>query len=93
MKYVIKGVCYNLALIIIFFTIYTILKKDLTLDSSYTKYIPPNVTDIFFLSTTIQSGVGYSLVYPMTHTTKIIMTVQQLLMITSNLMLLYFFTR
>jgi hypothetical protein len=92
MQTVIYGVFYNLALIIVFFTIYIIFKDDLTLDSSYTRYIPPNITDIFFLSTTIQSGVGYSLVYPMTPTTKIILTVQQLLMITSNLVILYFFS-
>lgn len=92
MKYVIRGALYNLLLIIVFFGIYFLFKHDLTLDASYTKYIPPNITDIFFLSTTIQSGVGYSLVYPLTHTTKIIMVIQQLMMISSNLLLLYFFT-
>jgi hypothetical protein len=92
MKYVIKGFLYNLMLIFIFFGVYFYFKDDLTLDSSYTRYIPPNTTDIFFLATTIQSGVGYSLVYPMTHLTKVIMTIQQILMISSNLLILYLFT-
>ena len=92
MKYVIRGAIWNLVLILIFFSIYVYLQDGLTLDSTYTRHIPPNTTDIFFLATTVQAGVGYSLVYPLTHTTKITLIIQQLLMITSNLMLLYFFT-
>ena len=92
MKYVIKGVIYNLSCIILFFFIYIYLKDELTLDPSYSRHIPPNKIDLFFLATTVQSGVGYSILYPLTHLTKSVMIIQQLLMITSNLMLLYLFT-
>ena len=92
MKYVIRGSIWNLMLIFIFFGIYFILQNDFTLDPSYKKYIKPGITDILFLATTVQAGVGYSLVYPLTQTAKITMVLQQILMLSSNLMLIYLFT-
>ena len=92
MKLVIRGAIYNFLCILVFALIYITIQKDLTLDSSMTKYIPPNFLDFFFLSTVIQSGVGFSIVYPMKALSKIVIMTQQYFMILSNLMLLYFFT-
>jgi hypothetical protein len=92
MKFVIRGAIYNFLCILVFGLIYTSLHKHFTLDATMSKYIPPNILDIFFMSTTIQAGVGLTCIYPMTSLSKILMMVQQYFMILSNLLLIYFFT-
>jgi len=92
MKNVFRGVVYNFVCIIVFTMIYLIINKDLTLDSSMSKYVPPSVIDTIYLTTAIQSGVGFSFVYPLNSTAKICMMIQQYFMIASNLVLLYLFT-
>jgi hypothetical protein len=52
-----------------------------------------DVLDCLFLSTTIQSGVGYALVIPSTHFSKCIIMIQQMMMLSTNVFLLYFFTQ
>jgi hypothetical protein len=46
--------------------------------------------DFVLLSTTIQSGVGISNMYPLNSIGKIIMIFQQLIMMSANLFALYF---
>ena len=93
MKYVIKGAIYNFACILLFAFIYILIRRDFTLDSTLTnKSNHPSIIDLLFLSTTVQSSVGYAIVYPMTNTSKVIMMIQQYFMIFSNLMLLYLLT-
>ena len=95
MKRVITGVAYNF-LCILFFTIiyliYLFINNELTLDSTMKTQISPNFIDTIYLSTAIQSGVGFSFVYPLTSISKIVIMVQQYCMIASNLILLYIFT-
>jgi len=92
MKYVIRGALYNFLCIFVFGAIYTFLRKEFTLDQNMSKYIAPDIIDFIFLSTTIQAGVGVSMIYPMSNTVKLVMMTQQYFMILSNLMLLYFVT-
>jgi hypothetical protein len=92
MKYVIRGAIYNLLCILVFFLLYLSFKNQFTLDPSLNKNKPPKIPDLLFLSTTVQAGVGYSIVYPLTFTSKMIMIFQQFFMIISNLMLFYLFT-
>lgn len=92
MKTVITGVVYNFACILFFTIIYLLINKDLTLDSSMKTQVSPNLLDTVYLSSAIQSGVGFSFVYPLTAVSKIVMMLQQYCMIASNLILLYFFT-
>jgi hypothetical protein len=47
--------------------------------------------DFVLLSTTIQSGVGLSNTYPLNSIGKIIVIFQQLIMMSANLIALYFF--
>ena len=47
--------------------------------------------DSLFLSTTIQSGVGLSNIYPISFYGKLIIIIQQLCMITTNVFTLYLF--
>ena len=51
-----------------------------------------DILDCMFLSTTIQSGVGYALVRPSTHFSKIVIMLQQFCMLSTNVFLLYFLT-
>ena len=52
----------------------------------------PEIIDCIFLSTTVQAGVGYTDLYPITNISKIILIAQQVIMIFTNAFLLYFFT-
>ncbi len=92
MKKVITGVVYNFSCILFFTLIYLAINKDFTLDSSRKTQVSPNTLDILYLSTSIQSGVGFSFVYPLTSIAKIVMMIQQYFMISSNLFMLYLFT-
>ena len=47
--------------------------------------------DFALLSTTIQAGVGISNMYPLNTVGKLIMILQQLIMMSANLFALYFF--
>jgi len=92
MKRVITGVAYNFLCILFFSIIYLFINNELTLDSTMKTQISPNLLDTIYLSTAIQSGVGFSFVYPLTSISKIVIMVQQYCMIASNLILLYIFT-
>ena len=92
MKRVITGVAYNFLCILFFTIIYLFINNELTLDSTMKTQISPNFIDTIYLSTAIQSGVGFSFVYPLTSNSKIVIMVQQYCMIGSNLILLYIFT-
>ena len=48
--------------------------------------------DFFLLSTTIQAGVGISDLYPITFYSKIVMIIQQFLVISAHVFTLYIFT-
>jgi hypothetical protein len=48
--------------------------------------------DFLLLSSSIQAGVGISVIMPSTPIPKLIMIVQQLIMISTHIFTLYFFT-
>jgi hypothetical protein len=52
----------------------------------------PNLIDFFNLSTTTQAGVGLSNLLPNTELALLTMTLQQIIMIAKNIVILYFFT-
>jgi len=90
MKYVLRGALYNFLCILVFALIYYSIRKELDLNEDMSSYIEPRFPDILFLSTTIQSGVGYTLVTPRSDFAKFIIMAQQFFMIFTNLMLFYF---
>ena len=92
MKLVIRAAAFNILCIIIFGSIYWICKKHFTKDKTLQKMIYGVPLDFFFLSTTIQAGVGYQDLTAITNLSKIILIIQQIVMITSNIFLLYIFT-
>jgi hypothetical protein len=53
-------------------------------------YTEPRFPDTLFLATTVQAGVGYTIVTPKSDLAKYILMSQQFFMIFTNLMLFYF---
>jgi hypothetical protein len=62
------------------------------LNEDMSRYIEPRYPDTLFLATTIQAGVGYTLVTPKSDLSKFAIVAQQYFMIFTNLMLFYFIT-
>ncbi len=48
--------------------------------------------DYLLLSVTIQAGVGYSFLYPIYYYSKILVILQQLIMLSTHIITLYIFT-
>ena len=90
MKYVVRGALFNFLCILIFGIIYYIIRKEMDMTQDISQYVEPTFADTLFLSTTIQAGVGYTLLTPRTSLSKYLLMVQQLFMIFTNLMLFYF---
>lgn len=94
MKLVIKTVFFQFSCILFFGLIYLFLIDHFVRDAKFTvdNKTEPEILDCLFLATTIQSGVGYTDLYPVTDTSKIILIIQQFIMISTNVFLLYIFT-
>ena len=94
MRIVIKTVAFQILCVLLFGLIYISYKDHFVRDPAYTidKKKEPELLDCLFLATTIQAGVGYSDLYPITDGAKIIMMLQQFIMISTNVFLLYIFT-
>mgnify|MGYP006141101789 FL=1 len=90
MKYVFRGALYNFLCIIVFAIIYYVIRKEMDMNEDMSQYIEPTFADTLFLSTTIQAGVGYTLLTPKTALSKYTIMIQQIFMIFTNLMLFYF---
>ena len=90
MKYVIRGALYNFLCIFVFAIVYYFIRNEMDLNEDIARYIEPRFPDTLFLATTIQAGVGYTLLTPKTDFAKYVIMSQQYFMIFTNLMLFYF---
>lgn len=88
MKIVIRTVFFHFLCILVFAIFYYNFK-----DHYYhnIEELRETFLDYFLLSTTIQAGVGISDIYPITISGKIIMIIQQIMMIMTHVFTLYFF--
>ena len=89
MKLVFRTVFFHLCCIVLFTGIYYHLRGELFI---------PNATEVTamdcaLLSTTIQSSVGMTNVAPLTNVSKIVMSIQQLLLIMTYVFTVYIFSR
>lgn len=87
MKLIIRTLVFHILCIIVFGLIYYNIKDNF---QGYKNN--QNLIDYIFLSTTIQAGVGFSNSYPTTYQCKLVMIIQQLLMLTTHIITLYIFT-
>ena len=87
MKIVIRTVLFHI-LCILFFALFYFYFKD-----HFQRKVNEEFTtlDYLLLSTTIQAGVGISDIYPISFYGKIIMIMQQILMIMTHVVTLYIF--
>jgi len=100
MKEIFGALLLNFISICIFCTIYFYLKDDfiynisekfsnLKLNSNFNEKV--KLIDIIMYTTSIQAGVGLTNIMPNTFQSKFFTIIQQYLMISSNLIILYFF--
>lgn len=104
MKIVFRTVVFHIVCILVFALLYSTFADDFgSLDddlySENNNNINPNkikvklnFLDFVLLSTTIQAGVGISQYFPNSAFTKIILIIQQLIMISTHVFTLYLFT-
>jgi hypothetical protein len=97
MKIVFRTVLFHFVCILVFALLYSTFAQDFgSLDddlySENNNRTKEKLTflDFLLLSTTIQAGVGYTLLTPKTTLSKYILMIQQFFMIFTNLMLFYF---
>jgi len=88
MKLVIRTVFFHILCIFIFGLLYYEIKDHFqrNIKGEFT------LVDYFLLSTTIQAGVGISDIYPISFYGKLLMIVQQLIIIMTHVITLYIFT-
>ena len=101
MKIVIRTVVFHVVCILLFALLYSTFAQEFgSLDDElYNENSNRNrrkekrgFLDFLLLSTTIQAGVGISEFFPSSSFTKIIMIIQQMIMISTHVFTLYFFT-
>jgi hypothetical protein len=88
MKIVVRTVFFHILCIIIFSGLYYYFRDDFKtqVKEEFT------VLDYIFLSTTIQASVGLTDIYPIGFYGKLIMIIQQLVMIMTHVFTIYIFT-
>lgn len=86
MRIVIKTVFFQMFCVVVFALLYFTMQDPLSGDEHL------NELDALLLSITIQSGVGIAPIVPYSTTCKFVMILQQFLMISSYVFILYVFT-
>ena len=88
MKLAIRTVLFHILCILIFALFYYYFRNDFKTEvkENYT------LLDYIFLSTTIQAGVGLTDMYPIDFYGKLIMIIQQLVLIMTHVFTIYIFT-
>jgi hypothetical protein len=99
MKIVFRTVLFHFVCILVFALLYSTfaqdfgsLDDDLYSENNNRTKEKRTFLDFLLLSTTIQAGVGISEFFPSSSFTKIILIIQQLIMISTHVFTLYFFT-
>jgi hypothetical protein len=94
MRRVIKTLIIHVCCILFFAFFYYYFSKHFNNKFKYDKYESTLdiIIDFFLFSTTIQAGVGISEILPISAYGKLLMIIQQLLMISINVITIYSFT-
>jgi hypothetical protein len=90
MKFIYAGVLLNLVLVLIFGLVYWQYGNEFSRQIDKNRHnVSGNLFDFFYLSITIQAGVGYLGLIPISDLGKLLLMIQQLCMITSNIIVVY----
>ena len=87
MKIAIRTICFHFFCIIIF----TFMYKYISIELKDTENKVVSFIDYLYLSVAIQSGVGFSQVIPKTDIGRIIIIIQELILICTHVFTLHFF--
>ena len=90
MKVLHAAVLLNLILALIFGFIYWININEFNKDITNKEKVFGELIDCFYMSITIQAGVGYQGLTPIGNIGKLLLMIQQLCMLSSNVLVLYF---
>lgn len=88
MKLVIRTFIFHILCILIFALIYSNVSEEFHIMEEDRK----SFVDFLLLSTTIQAGVGISDLYPLSYYSKLVVIIQQMLMLFTHVITLYIFT-
>lgn len=88
MRLAIKTIVFHFSCILLFSLLYFYFKDNFNRPQKEEEF---TMLDSLFLSTTIQSGVGMSHIYPISFYSKIIMIIQQIAVIMTHVFTLYIF--
>lgn len=88
MKLAIRTVLFHFLCILIFGIIYYNIQNQFQHKDEKQRQ---TILDYILLSTSIQSTVGFSDIFPVTNLSKIVILLQQIIMIMTNVFTLYFF--
>ena len=91
MKLVIRTLIFHLFCIITFAYLYLYMADQFEV-SFTTKKQSKTFLDYFLLSISIQAGIGYSDLYPVSYYTKMAVIIQQFLMMMTHIIMIYVFT-
>jgi hypothetical protein len=83
-------IIYNLLMVLMFFIIYLLIRKQFGVNKTENNDTVPSVLDIVNLAVTLQTAVGVPMIYPITTLAKTITILQQFLLIFGNLFILHF---
>ena len=89
MKFLFRSILFHFICILIFTLLYNTFSFSFDNTNNSNR---STILDFLLLSTTIQAGVGISGFYPINATGKLLMTLQQMLMLSNNVFTLYLFT-
>ena len=89
MKNVFRILVFHLTCIIVFSSLYYNFKSDFDYENSV-KHV--SFIDFILLATTMQAGVGITVIYPLSNIGKFLMILQQLIMLSTHILTIYFFT-
>ena len=89
MKHAFRAVIFHLICLVYFGIIYIACKEDFV----SVKGSVIDRLDCVFLATAIQSGVGENTMIPTTYFSKLVIMIQEFVMITTNVFLLYFIVK
>jgi hypothetical protein len=92
MRQVFQTFLFQLVSIVLFGVIYWVYGDEFSLKVRTKKRNNLTLLDCFFTSVTLQAGVGYSILNPDTDRAVSLLMVQQILMVFSNILILYLFS-
>ena len=96
MKIVLRTLVFHIICIIIFAFLYKYLAvhfvHDINKNNNKMNANSSEMIDYFLLSVTIQASIGFSKMYPVSHVSKLVLMIHQLIVISTHVFTLYIFT-